>query len=86
MGIANKICSTSCENWSGVVLHYILCTSFIKNSILALRKWKIISLYKKVEKSIWQHCLECQDTHLCLIWAHYHELCHGYGGCHGHLA
>jgi hypothetical protein len=47
------------------------CTMFFvltSQKKLALRKWKMILLYKKVENSIWQHCLQWQDAPMCPIF------------------
>jgi hypothetical protein len=56
-----------------------------KNSFQALKKWKVNLLCNEIEKSLWQHRSPSQDAHACIIWAHYHKLCHSFGHNNTHL-
>ena len=54
-------------------------------SFSAVGKWKMDFLCEGKENLIWQHCLPSQGAHMCIIWAHYHKLCRGFGHDQAHL-
>ena len=61
-------------------------SSFTKNSIQALGKWKMNFPCKENKNSLRQHCLEFQYAPLCTIWDHLNKLCHESGHKIDHLA
>ena len=63
----------------------ILGRCFTKTCFSTFGKWKIDFLFKEDENSLWRHCLPLQDTHMSIIWDHYHRLFVGYGHNQAHF-
>ena len=68
----------------------IFCSKFVlgasqKTPFFALGKWKMFFLCNEKENYLRQHCPCFQDACLCIIWAYFNKLCHGYGHNTRHL-
>jgi len=66
------------KNWVPHFGNTFLVAASQKMRFSSVGKWKIDFLCKEDENSLWKHCLPIQDTHMCVIIAHYHKLFNGY--------
>ena len=71
--------SSNLQKWSGTILKHILGRCFTKKPPFGTQKMKNDLFSNKVGNFLVQHCLPCQDVHVCTIWPHSGKLCHGCG-------